>query len=65
VLFRGSALTQGSIDVNVYDYDPGNADDPMGETPLPPLRSLDGGTHATNSFASVVQLQYDVLYTLP
>jgi hypothetical protein len=65
VLFRGSALSQGAVDVTVSDYDPANANDLIGEAPLPPLRSLDGQTHSTNSFASVVQVQYDVLYALP
>jgi hypothetical protein len=65
VLFRGSALQQSAIDVTVYDYDPGNANDLIGEAPLPPLSNLDGATRSTNPFASVVQLQYDVLYALP
>jgi hypothetical protein len=65
VLFRGSALVEGSVEVTVDDYDSNNGDDRIAQSTLPPLPRLEGTTLSTNAFGSVVQLQYDVLYELP
>ena len=65
ILFRGSALKQGTVDALIYDYDPGNANDLIGATTLPQTRTLTGNRFTTGAFPGVLQIEYEILYALP
>jgi len=65
VLFSGRALINGDVDIQVQDVDSVNSNDLIGEGPMPPTRALTGAQYTTGGFGGVVQVQYEILYTLP